>query len=85
MRSISLQGGDDVHFARRQGDEGVRFEVHEVEGDLRDLADGSVAHEVRVRGRVEDVGLVIHGTWGGEIVPLKGLPWFSMTRRIRDV
>lgn len=63
MRAVDeLAGCDDVHLARGKGDEGVGLEVHEVKRDLRDLADGAVAHEVRVRGRVEDVGLVVDRT-----------------------
>lgn len=55
-----LAGGYDVHVPRGQRDHGVRLEVHEVQGDLRDLTDGAVTHEVRVRRGVEDVGLVVH-------------------------
>lgn len=54
-----LAGSDDVHVPRRQGDEWVGFEIHEVESDLRDLGDGSVAHQVRVRCGVQDVGLAV--------------------------
>ena len=57
-----LAGRNDVHLPRGQSTEGVGLEVHEVERDLRDLADGAVAHEVRVRGRVQNVGLVVDRT-----------------------
>lgn len=64
MRAVDeLAGCDDVHLACGKGDQGVGLEVDEVERDLRDLADGAIAHEVRVRGRVEDVGLVVHRTY----------------------
>lgn len=39
-------GSNDVHLPCGQGDERVRFEIHKVEGDLRDFGDGSVPHEV---------------------------------------
>lgn len=58
-----LAGCDDVHLARGKGDQGVSLEVHEVKRDLRDLADGAIAHEVRIRGRVQNVGLVVHRTY----------------------
>lgn len=43
-----LAGRDDVHLASGQGDERVGLEIHKVEGDLRDLGDGAVPHQVRV-------------------------------------
>lgn len=65
MRAVDeFAGCDDVHFSGREGDERVRFKVHKVERDLRDLADGAVPHEIRVRGRVQDAGLVVHGSCG---------------------
>ena len=57
-----LAGSDDIHLSRWQSDEGIWFKVYKVERDLGDLADSAVAHEVRVRGRVQDVGLVVHGS-----------------------
>lgn len=53
----------DVHLSRGQGDEGVRLEIHKVEGDLGDLGYGTVAHQVRVRGGVQDVRLAVYCAW----------------------
>ncbi len=55
-------GCDDVHFSSREADERVRFKVHKVERDLWDFPDGAVTHQIRIRGRVQDVGFVVHGT-----------------------
>lgn len=55
-------GRDDVHFSGREGEERVRFKVHEVERDLWDFTDGAVPHQIRIRGRVQDAGFVVHGT-----------------------
>lgn len=57
-----LAGRDDVHLARGEGDERVGLEIHKVEGDLRDLGDGAVPHQVRVRRGVQDVGLAVDPT-----------------------
>lgn len=55
-----LAGGYDVHLSRGQGDEGVRFEIHKVEGDLGDFGYRTVPHEVRVRSGVQYVRLAIY-------------------------
>lgn len=39
-------GSYDVHLASGQRDEWVGFEIHKVEGNLRDFGDGAVPHEV---------------------------------------
>lgn len=57
-----LAGSDDIHFSGRESNKRVGFKVHKVEGDLGNLADGAIAHEVRVRGRVKHVGFVVHCT-----------------------
>lgn len=63
MRAVNkFAGCDDVHLSGREGDERVRFKVHKVERYLRDFTDGSVTHEIRIGGRVQDVGPVVHGT-----------------------
>lgn len=47
MRPVDeFTGSYDVHLPRGQGDERVGFEIHKVEGDLRDFGDGAVPHEV---------------------------------------
>ena len=43
-----LAGSDDIHLPSGQGDERVRFEIHKIEGNLRDFGNGTVPHEVRV-------------------------------------
>lgn len=55
-------GSYDVHVPCGQGDEWVGFEIHKVEGDLRDLGNGAVPHQVRVRRGVQYVGLTVHST-----------------------
>lgn len=57
-----LAGRDDVHLSRGEGDERVGLEIYKVEGDLRDLGDGAVPHQVRVRRGVQDVGLAVDRT-----------------------
>ncbi len=47
MRPVDeFAGSNDVHLPGGQGDEWVRFEIHKVEGDLRDFGNGAVPHEV---------------------------------------
>lgn len=55
-------GSYDVHLSAGQGDQGVRFEIHKIEGDLRDFGNGAVPHEVRVRCGVQYVGLTVYCT-----------------------
>lgn len=57
-----LAGRDDVHLTRGESDERVGLEIHKVKGDLRDLGDGTVPHQVRVRSGVQDVGLTVDRT-----------------------
>lgn len=38
----------DLPVAGGRSQEGVALEVHKVEGDLGNLANGAVAHEVRI-------------------------------------
>lgn len=55
-------GSYDVHLASGQRDEWVGFEIHKVEGNLRDFGDGAVPHEVWVRRGVQYVGFTIYCT-----------------------
>lgn len=53
-------GSYDVHLPAGQGNEWVWFEIHKVEGDVRDFGNGAVPHEVRVRRGVQYVRFAVN-------------------------